>query len=534
MFRGKYAPISGSIDNEDQSPEAAAAREIREETQLVAHHDLVLEICGQSFSFSDEQAQRSWTVHPFGWLLEADESKIQIDWEHTGWKWFDPQQVLEGSMADQCVPNIHKSLQRVYFGPNGMFQSSDQLIRRSNPAGEAFLETIDGLKTNTEDGARVLATDALRGLLRILKSYQAEKQNTQKPDDLWYALRVAAYHLIYSGRPSMNAAISAAILDALDMMTEIVLQGRFDAQVACDILEACISARTTTSSKIAQAFSTFITDNTARLDAASENNEHDPAKLEQSLNIITISSSSTILAALKQLLQDQAQNTSMNLTIFESRPTCEGASLAASIVANQTDTKPRLNIKLAPESHINLLTTSKAIVLLGADRITSTGHVINKTGSAQLALIARSRECKVVVLSEEDKIAKPQSDMLASYMDFIHKQDGGTLSEDDRRGMWELSRRDLSHGHSERHDAREVYGAWPAATRETLLPYIDNEPRPDANLCVTVDNVYFESVDEAHIDHYISENGEVTRGEILRKSVERSGIEDKLFGNLYD
>lgn len=440
-------------------------------------------------------------------------------------------------MADQCVPNIHKSLQRVYFGPKGIFKSRNRLINRSNPAGAAFLQTIQELKTNTKDGARVLATEALQGLLRIAECLQAVPNENQQSSKYWYALRVAAYHLIYSGRVSMNAAISAAVLDALKVMAGHIKDSRLDLQAACDVLQKCIEERTSTSIKIAQAFSTFIT-NMIRSDAESRTNHSEQSSSEQVLNIITISSSSTILAALKQLTHNQTDKSTINLTIFESRPYCEGATLAASLITSIKDSamKPRLNIKIAPESHISLLTTHDAIVMLGADRITSTGHIINKTGSAQLALVARTRGSKVVVLSEGDKIARPRSDLLETYKRYIEKGDKDSLSEDDRQEMSDLVRKETGHGHAERHDANEVCDAWSAETRDTLLPYVngeDNEGRA-TNVGVEVENVYFETVDEAHIDHYISEKGEVSKDRILRESVERARLEDELFGDLYD
>jgi len=516
-------------------------REIREETQLLAHQDLVLEFCGKSFSFSDEQAQRSWTVHPFGWILKVDESKIQIDWEHSGWKWFDPQKVLDGSMTDQCVPNIHKSLQRVYFGPEGIFKSSDRLINRSNPAGAAFLQTIQELKANTRDGARVLATEALQGLLRIAECFQiVPNEDQQQSSKYWHALRVAAYHLIYSGRPSMNAAISAAVLDALKVMAGHVKDSRLDLQAACDVLHRCIAERTSTSIKIAQAFTTFVAENTVQSDAESQTNHNGQSPSDQVLNIITISSSSTILAALKQLIKDQNDESTINLTIFESRPSCEGATLAASLITSMKDSviKPRLNIKIAPESHISLLTTHNAIVLLGADRITSTGHTINKTGSTPLALVARTRGSKVVVLSEGDKIAKPRSDLLETYKRYIEKADNASLSEDDRQEMSECVRKEAGHGHVERHDANEVCDAWSEEARVTLLPYVNGEGKEggatNVGVGVEVENVYFETVDQALIDHYISEEGEISKDRILRESVERARLEDELFGDLYD
>ena len=140
-----------------------------EEIQLKTDHDIRLQFCGPSFSFEDADAQRSWTVYPFGWLLKADESRIKIDWEHSGYDWFDPQLVLDGSMDDDCVPRLKSSLQRVFFGPNGMFRGGRWLIDTGSTIGRTFQGILEDLKGDTENGARVLATKALQGLQKILE-----------------------------------------------------------------------------------------------------------------------------------------------------------------------------------------------------------------------------------------------------------------------------------------------------------------------------------------------------------------------------
>lgn len=481
-------------------------------------------------------------MHPFGWILETDENQIKIDWEHSGWEWFDPQQVLNGTMTDQCVPNLHKSLQRIYFGPQGMFRDCGVLVDRDTSAGAAFLQTIRGLKTNTKDGARVLATEALKGLLQITECFRASSTEGQRPGEHWRALRVAAYHLIYSGRPSMNAAISAAVLDALQTISEDLQDDEVNLHFARDVLEKSISARISTSSQIAQAFSTFIEEEMNQEYPPSESSAAHQCPTEKYINILTMSMSSTIMVALQQLIQDRRIKATINLTIFESRPSCEGTTLAAYLLQSvkDSDMNSSLNIKIAPESHSLLLMQHKSIVLLGADRITSTGHVINKTGSAQLALVAStfapSRQCKVVVLSEEDKIAKPDPNFLESYTKYTEKEDQGSQRDDDKQELAAASEKELNQGHVEKHDAAEVYHAWPEEAQQILLPYMksNRDRNTQSNVSVEVENIYFEAINQAHINHYISENGELSRSRILRKSISRAKIEEQLFNDLYD
>ena len=87
-YPGRLAPISDSIKYPDANPLTAAVREIREETGFDAERerDLNVAFSGKSFSFVDEQAQRSWMIYPFGLALRVDKSKVKIDWERSNWE----------------------------------------------------------------------------------------------------------------------------------------------------------------------------------------------------------------------------------------------------------------------------------------------------------------------------------------------------------------------------------------------------------------------------------------------------------------
>src|SRR5436305_2519706 len=67
--RGKWAACSGSIDPNDPSPEAAAWREIREETGLT-ESDISLLRRGKAFKVVDKALNTEWTVHPFAFILK--------------------------------------------------------------------------------------------------------------------------------------------------------------------------------------------------------------------------------------------------------------------------------------------------------------------------------------------------------------------------------------------------------------------------------------------------------------------------------
>lgn len=96
--RHRWAVVSGSIDPEDPSPQAAAWREIREETTLTPS-SLELMRQGKSYVLPDESIGREWTIYPFAFRLKEageggrGEEAIELNWEHDTWAWYDPFEV---------------------------------------------------------------------------------------------------------------------------------------------------------------------------------------------------------------------------------------------------------------------------------------------------------------------------------------------------------------------------------------------------------------------------------------------------------
>lgn len=464
---------------------AAAKRELHEETKL-DWSDLQLGFTGVPFSFSDVLAQRSWTVHPFGWTLLVDDSKIKLDWEHDSWSWYEPEHVDQ--ILHDCVPRLETSLRRVFFGNGGIFGDSSAFTPTSQ-AGIRFTAGLNSLRNDKTNGARVLATNAvetLRSLIEVLEDGMNH----------WRALQLVAYHLIYSGRPSMNAAIGSAVIDALSQIQECTAPLMKEEALAK--LEDCINKREAVSKTISEACTSFIQTQVR------ENSN-------PSVNILTISSSSTIASAIINLLSTR-NDIQVNAFILESRPACEGVSMAAELL-NRKPANARLHITIAPDSHAAFFAQklnsdqNPAILLIGADRISPSGHVSNKMGSCAAAVLMKTfaTSSKVVVLSETDKIAKPTN--LELY------RDG---KEDTQKEMTEHS--------PESNDTAEVRRIWEGMT-------------PDADQVMDealVENVYFEWVPNKYIDEYITELGPLDKTVIRSKSLDKAKLEEETLGNLDD
>src|SRR6202012_1926363 len=133
-------------------------------------------------------------------------------------------------------------------------------------------------------------------------------------------------------------------------------------------VQSCINGRETSVDRIATAFAGWI----SQLDL----------KSDRAINVVTLSSSSTLKRCLISALRAKSQ-LRLHLKILESRPRFEGASFALSLLKSTEDESisDRLSIEVAPDCAVAMLARDADVVLLGADRISSAGDVSNKTGS---------------------------------------------------------------------------------------------------------------------------------------------------------
>ncbi|MFX1449862.1 MAG: NUDIX domain-containing protein [Promethearchaeota archaeon] len=105
-YQGKWAGISGYIEEDDLHPKMRAKMEIFEETKL-EEKDIKLIKEGMPLEIIDNEKKILWIVHPFLWDVSTD--KINIDWEHKTCKWIAPDK-LENY---ETVPRLNDTLKRV-------------------------------------------------------------------------------------------------------------------------------------------------------------------------------------------------------------------------------------------------------------------------------------------------------------------------------------------------------------------------------------------------------------------------------------
>ncbi|CEJ62273.1 hypothetical protein PMG11_10776 [Penicillium brasilianum] len=481
-YQHHLAPISGSIE-QPESPISAAWREIGEETSLTKQ-DIELWRQGKPFSFSDPSIGRQWTIYPFAFRLKSrDEggrghAAIKIDWEHEEWHWYNPKEVMNEETFGG-VPRLAESLRRVFF----------ELDMNEKPSG-ALRSGLEQLKTDHSSGSHELTTIALKAFRDVLVHLKNEP-------DWWKTARMAAWHLWKNGRESMGSATLNAFLGVLADIDAIKAQdseNQWDRILA--VLDHHLERRRKTASHIKEAFNAYLHSSFLPNIQSREKKE---------ITILTLSASSTIrdsiLDAFKSL-----PTSHLDLRILESRPLFEGASMASSLLSEfelifPVSSGQRLHISIYTDASAALAAKDVDFVLLGADRISSSGSVSNKIGSLPAVLSAKhiSPEARVLVFSGLEKVAEPGA-------------------EEDHE--------------PEENDPMEVISPWVDSGVKAvnkLQEAIGGNKTEASNCVVEVKNVYFEWVDANMIDGFITEEGALGAPEIRKKALEVKEKADNYF-----
>ncbi|KAH6723629.1 hypothetical protein BKA61DRAFT_664352 [Leptodontidium sp. MPI-SDFR-AT-0119] len=467
-YRGKWAVCSGSIDPTDASPQAAAKREILEETKL-SDSDISILRRGKPFSLTDEELQTEWTIHPFAWQLKDGAREISFDWEHTEFKFIKAEDLANYDH----VPQLELGVSRVMVSP----------------------ETEKGLavlRDDHESGAQALALKSLEILLNMVRG--SELRGLSTSGEFWEELRWRAWHLAKNGRPSMGAAIEAKLFKTLDLVNREFLapESRGIAGVPRSDLQAVVES--ILKNKIAEGKQSLEPIAKSFLDYVQSN--YDPGSLPKSTKTVTLSASGTIHQCLTTLIEGVSPDISIHVTFLESRPNFEGVTAATNLLgtfADKPDVMRRLTIEVVPDASVTTAVVDADYVIFGGDKVIPNGSVSNKIGSCAAAVTAKALNpaCKVVALFDTDKITSSGFD--SEYLTV------------------------------EANDETEITNSWPS----DVVANLGNQKHK-----ITVRNEYFEWVPAKYIDAHISEQGVLSGKDMERIGFEAVELEERLFGDL--
>ncbi|RJE25439.1 hypothetical protein PHISCL_02195 [Aspergillus sclerotialis] len=488
-IRHHLAPISGSISRHDPDPVTAAWRELTEETSLTPS-SAELWRKGIPFTFSDPSAGREWTVHPFAFRLKnpseggEGEQAIKIDWEHDEWQWHDPDTIVDDE-ALGGVPRLRESLRRVWF--EGEMSPS---------AAKALAMGLDRLRNDHESGARELTAIAL-GIFRDVVGQMRDGLD----EKWWEMIRMAAWHLWKNGRESMGAGILNAVLTVLtetEKLTVLDLSADTKQERVLAMLDHRLNIRKSMAAKIKGSLVDYI-----------QSQFLGPGRTKETLTILTLSASSTIRDSVVDVFASLDIET-LELRILESRPLFEGVSIASSIYSNfkakfHSSDRKNLKISIYTDASAALASAGVDILILGADRISSTRGVSNKTGSLPAVLSARhvSPNVKVLVISETEKVKEPcvgENDAEENNPAEI----ANTWSSDGVKGNQFIKESTSSSGN--------------AGTQ--------------GNVSVEVKNIYFEWVPLSLVDGLVCEEGILGKDGIRERSEQLGEEIERFFGSL--
>jgi translation initiation factor 2B subunit (eIF-2B alpha/beta/delta family) len=343
----------------------------------------------------------------------------------------------------------------------------------------ALQNAVLDLQNDSQSGARQLADASLRHLAHITEIGASVATTWGK----FWAIMVHAARQLGQARPSMSAAITSCLLRTLERVarrwndeTEKGQRNTADlVRIARGLLEEIREERRRISIRLDETFAVWLKENFTPTPAPPSgvpfisgpgipfNIPSPPKTPKKTIRILTLSNSSTIRSVILHALRS-LPSFDFQLTILESRPRCEGADMASQILAATSD-QQRLSVCIVPDCAVGTAARDIDIVLLGADCISSTGDVSNKSGSLAAALCVKqfNSNAAVIVVSDIDKIAAPELDQHAI----------------------------------ENHPSRELSSAWAPDTRNKL----EEQDR------LEVFGEWFEWVPAKYVDMYVTEMG---------------------------
>ena len=348
-YIGRWGAVSGSLErNEDLHQRAEL--EISEETAL-ASKDITLVRAGELLRVYDQEKNIVWIVHPF--LFAVLKSTIKINWEHSEYKWIEPAELTNF----ETVPRLREAFDRVHWD-------------LSNPAPNlsTAIAIVDAINSDRDNGASYLGRKAVDAIHTAALDSTARTSDELFKDILSVAMRMQ--HV----QPSMASIRNTT--------------GR--------LLHNIDSARQTSKSvtEYKKRIGQIVREAQIRNENAVERVSRNLTDIiTQKKRILTHSYSSTIKRAIQQ-----CSNRELHVYVTESGPAFEGKTLARDL------RNLGFNSTVLPDTTTRVFQVEFDAVVLGADSVLTDGSIINKAGTADIALTARQSLIPVYVVAERSKL----------------------------------------------------------------------------------------------------------------------------------
>lgn len=106
-YKGLWGGIAGYVE-ENEEPYETAIKEIQEESGLKKNEfQLIKKIEPIKFTDFYKGTRYDWTIYPF--IFNVKKDRIEIDWEHTEYKWILPQDITKYD----TVPHLKEIVSKI-------------------------------------------------------------------------------------------------------------------------------------------------------------------------------------------------------------------------------------------------------------------------------------------------------------------------------------------------------------------------------------------------------------------------------------
>ena len=351
-YHGRWAGVSGYLEP-GEDPLQRAKIEIQEELGL-STAQASLARSGEVLRAFDEEKDTVWIVHPF--LFEVHEENIRLDWEHTEYKWVDPDEL----QLYETVPKLREVFERVRWD-----------LQATSLALSKVEGSVNELAQDRVHGASYLGQKSIEVLAQVAKASKASSTAELFHDLLSFALKLRR------AQPSM-----ATTRNLTGMILHKIAAARADSTSQNQFRE-----------KVAYLAETALADAIAATEDASRNSV---VFLPDEGRVLTHSYSSTVKRAL-----ELAAKSKHRLTVYvtESSPGLEGKRLANDLI------NLGIPVRLIADSAVSSVVADIDLMFVGADSVLVDGSVVNKIGTSSIAKAANERGISCYVVCETAKFS---------------------------------------------------------------------------------------------------------------------------------